>query len=93
MNKHFGMNMPSLIAGARAFGIKKEVIEKHPDRFKLLQDTLKQVYKDPAYQKAYKKTKAPWEYIGYGDPAACAKYAADITAIGKEFKDLLTGKS
>lgn len=93
MNQHFGMNMPSLIAGARAFGIKKEVIEKHPDRFKILQDTLKQVYKDPAYKKAYEKTKAPWAYIGYGDPAACAKYAADITAIGKEFKNLLSGKS
>ncbi len=93
MNQHFGMNMPSLIAGARAFGIKKEVIEKHPDRFKTLEDTLKTVYTDPAYKTAYEKTKAPWEFIGYGGPDACAKYAADITAIGKEFKDLLSGKS
>jgi tripartite-type tricarboxylate transporter receptor subunit TctC len=93
MNQHFGMNMPSLIAGARAFGIKKEVIEKYPDRFKMLQDTLKQVYTDPAYKTIYEKTKSPWEFIGYGDPAACAKYADEISAVGREFKDLLSGKS
>ena len=47
---------------------------------------------DPDYKKAIIKTKAPWEFINYGDAADCKKYVDDITAIGKEFKDLLTGK-
>ena len=48
--------------------------------------------KQSDYKKAIIKTKAPWEFINYGDAADCKKYVDDITAIGKEFKDLLTGK-
>ncbi len=92
VNKHFGMNLPPLIAGARAWAIKRSAAEKHPDRFKVLTDTLQKVYTDPAYKKAILKTKAPWEYIGYGDAAACAKYVKEITAVGEQFKSLLTGK-
>ena len=91
-NGHFGMKLPDLVAGARAFAIKKSAIDKHPDRFKILSDTLLKVYPDPDYKKAIIKTKAPWEFINYGNAADCKKYVDDITAIGKEFKDLLTGK-
>lgn len=92
-NAHFGMNLPPLIAGARTFGIKKAAVEKHPDRFKVLTDSVQKVFADPAYKKAVLKTKAPWELIKYGDPKACAEYVKNITAIGREYKDLLTGKS
>ncbi len=90
-NEHLGMNLPPLIAGARAFAIKREAVDKYPDRFKILTDTLKKVYTDPDYKAAIIKTKAPWEYIGYGSPEDCAKYVKDITVIGEQFKDLLTG--
>lgn len=92
MNKHFNMNMPSLIAGARAYGIKKSVIDKHPENFKLLEDTLKKVFPDPAFKKAYAKTKSPWEFVGYRSPAQAAEYAKGIAEVGKEFKSLLSGK-
>lgn len=92
-NDHLGMDLPPLIAGARAFAIKKAAIDKHPDRFKMLQETAQKVFEDPEYKKAVVKTGAAWEYIGYGDVDACTKYVADITRIGQEFKDLLTGKS
>ena len=91
-NEHLGMNLPPLIAGARAFAIKREAVEKYPDRYKILTDTLKKVYTDPDYKKAIVKTKAPWEFIRYGSPEDCAKYVKNITAIGEQFKDLLTGK-
>ena len=93
VNAHFGTKLPPLIAGARAFGIKREAAEKHPDRFKLLTDTLAKVYTDPAYKKAVLKTKAPWELIRHGTPEDCAAYVKNITAIGEQYKDLLTGKS
>ena len=93
VNAHFGMNLPSLIAGARAFAIKKEAVEKHPDRYKTLTDTLLKVYGDPDYKAAIEKTKAPWEFIKYGDPDACAKYMKEMMAVGEEYKDLLTGKT
>ena len=90
-NSHLGTNLPPLIAGARAFAIKREAVDKHPDRYKILTDTLKKVYTDPDYKKAVEKTKAPWEYIKHGSPEDCAKYVNDITEIGEQFKDLLTG--
>ena len=93
VNAHFGMNLPSLIAGARAFAIKKEAVEKHQDRYKTLTDTLLKVYGDPDYKAAIEKTKAPWEFIKYGDPDACAKYMKEMMAVGEEYKDLLTGKT
>ena len=92
VNDHFGTKLPPLIAGSRAFGIKKSAIDKHPDRFKVLTDTMKKVYSDPAYKKAVLKSKAPWEYIAYGGPEECAKYAKAISEIGKDYKELLTGK-
>ncbi|MEQ8192937.1 MAG: hypothetical protein RIB59_00465 [Rhodospirillales bacterium] len=92
-NKHFGTKFPALIAGARAFAIKKEAVDKYPDRFKILEDTARKVFDDPEYKKNYKKTKAPWELIRYGNRAACEKYVKDIMTIGEEFKDLMKGKA
>ena len=92
VNAKFGTNLPDLVAGARAYGIKKEAIEKYPDRYKILTDTLLKVFDDPEYKEAVVKTKAPWNLIRYGNPAECADYAKAMTDIGKEYKDLLTGK-
>ena len=92
MNDHFNTNLPSLIAGARAFGVKKSAIDKYPDRLNILETTLKKVFTDPAFKEAYLKTKAPWEYVEYQGPEACAEYAKNITKIGEEFKPLLVGK-
>lgn len=90
-NGHFGTKLPPLLS-ARAFGIKHEVIEKHADRFKLLEDTLKQTFADPAFKEAIKKAKVPWEQIEYGDRGQCAAYVKQITEIGERFKPLLTGE-
>ena len=93
INAKFGMNLPSLYAGNRAFGIKKAAVEAHPDRYKILIDSLQKVYTDPDYKAAVEKTGAPWEFIKYGDAEACAKYVKGVMAVGKDYKDLLTGKS
>ncbi|HSR55498.1 MAG TPA: hypothetical protein VLN73_04625, partial [Alphaproteobacteria bacterium] len=74
--------------------IKKAAIEKYPDRWKILQDTSSQVFNDPDYQKVLKKTKVPMEvFTNSSSQAEIEKYVKSITAIGKEYKDLLTGKS
>ena len=92
VNRHFGMNLPPLIAGARAFGIQTAAAEKYPDRYKTLVSTAEKVYGDPEYKKAVMKTKAPWEYFMYGTAEDCKKYATYITEIGKQYKHYLTGK-
>ncbi|MCZ6482963.1 MAG: hypothetical protein O6757_06935, partial [Alphaproteobacteria bacterium] len=94
VNKHFGMDLPPLIAGARAFGIKRAAVDKYPDRFKILTDTMNKVYGDPAYWEVLKKTKVPMAlFTKSSSQAEIEKYVKDITAIGEKYKDLLTGKT
>jgi tripartite-type tricarboxylate transporter receptor subunit TctC len=91
MNGHFGTSLPPLLS-ARAFGIQTSVIKDHPDRFKILNDTIKKVFADPEYKAAVIKAKGIWEYINYGDMNDTAKYLKGIEEVGSRFKPLLTGK-
>ncbi len=91
MNQHFGTSLPPLLS-SRAFGIQTSVIKDHPDRFKILNDTIKKVFADPAYKEAVIKAKGIWEYINYGDMNDTAKYLKGIEEVGTRFKPLLTGK-
>ena len=91
MNQHFGTSLPPLLS-SRAFGIHTSVIKDHPDRFKILNDTIKKVFADPEYKAAVIKAKGIWEYINYGDMDDTAKYLKGIEEVGSKFKPLLTGK-
>ncbi|MFT5538498.1 MAG: putative tricarboxylic transport membrane protein [Alphaproteobacteria bacterium] len=90
VNDKYGTKLPPLVS-ARAFGIKTEVIEKYPDRMKVLEDTLRQVVALDAFKKAVIKAKAPWELISPGGQKECAEYVKSIVAIGNEYRDLLRG--
>ncbi len=92
VNQHFGMSLPPLVS-ARAFAIKTEAINKHPDRMKILQDSARKVFDDPDFKAAVIKAKSPWEYIDYGGLEECEKYVNGIVEVGTEFKDLLKGKA
>ena len=92
VNKHFGMSLPPLVS-ARAFAIKSEAIDRHPDRMKILQDTARKVFDDPDFKAAVLKAKSPWEFIDYGGIPECEKYVKEIIEIGNEFKDLLKGRA
>jgi hypothetical protein len=91
-NEHFRLGLPPLIAGARAFGIQQAAVDKYPDRYKVLVDTLEKTVKDPAYKAAVIKTKAPWEFSVYGNAEECKKYVAWVSDLGREYNSLLTGK-
>jgi tripartite-type tricarboxylate transporter receptor subunit TctC len=91
MNQHFGTSLPPMLS-SRAFAIHTSVIKDHPDRFKILNDTIKKVFDDPEYKEAVLKAKGIWEYINYGDMNDTAKYLKGIEEVGSKFKPLLTGK-
>ena len=91
INDHFGTKLPPLLS-ARAFAIRTKTADQYPDRMKILNDTVKQVFADPDYKAAVLKLKGHWEYINYGNAADCKKYGDDIVEIGKTFKKYLTGK-
>jgi tripartite-type tricarboxylate transporter receptor subunit TctC len=82
-NGHFGMSLPDLVAGARAFAIKKAAVDAHPDRYEYLVSTMKEVFDKPEYKDAVVKSGAPVEFIKYGSAEDCAEYAANITAVGE----------
>ena len=92
-NGHLGTSLPPLVAGARAFAIKKAAAEAHPDRYEFLLSSMKKVFDDPSYKDAVVKSGAPWEFIRYGSAEDCAKYVKAITDVGTEYKQYLTGKS
>jgi tripartite-type tricarboxylate transporter receptor subunit TctC len=91
VNKVFGTDLPDL-SSSRSWAIHTEAIEKYPDRFALLEKTSRQVFDDPAYKEAYKKTGAPVETIQYGDRALCTKYAKSMIELANEYRSLLTAK-
>ena len=91
VNKVFGTDLPDL-SSSRSWAIHTEAIEKYPERFALLEKTARQVFDDPAYKEAYKKTGAPVETIQYGDRALCTKYARSMVELANEYRTLLTGK-
>lgn len=91
MNQVFGTKIPPL-QSARAFAIHTSVIEKYPDRYKILNDSFKKIFADPEFKTAIEKAKGVWDYIDYGGPEDCRKYAVSIAALGERFKPLLTGK-
>ncbi len=90
INNEYNLGIPPLAAGARAFGIKTSAAEKHPDRFEKLMSTGAMVAKDPGYKDAVTKGKGTWELIKPGGVADCKQYVENITALGQEYRTLLT---
>ncbi|MFM1815637.1 MAG: hypothetical protein RLZ98_2332 [Pseudomonadota bacterium] len=90
-NQKFGTRIPAL-PSSRAFALKTEAMNKHPDRLKVLLETARKAFADPEYKTAVEKTKSPWEFIDYGELAECEKHSDAIFKIGNEFKALITGK-
>lgn len=91
LNTAYDLGIPPLPAGARAFGIKTAAAEKHPDRYERLVTSGMQVFEDPAYKEAVIAAKAPWSMITPGGKDACKTYVDNVTMLGKEYRDLLTG--
>ena len=91
INVEYKLGIPPIAAGARAFGIKKAAADKYPDHYNKLVETGMKVFKDPAYKEAVVKNKGSWELINPGGAAECSEYVANITALGEQYRDLLTG--
>jgi tripartite-type tricarboxylate transporter receptor subunit TctC len=91
INKVFGTKLPDL-SSSRSWAIHTEAIEKHPERFALLEKTSRQVADIAGYKEAYAKTGAPVEGISYGDRATCTRYAQSMVELANEYRSLLTAK-
>ena len=91
VNKVFGTKIPPLYS-SRAWAVHTEVIEKHPERFALLEKTARQVFDNPKYREEYAKTGSPVETIQFGDRKVCTDYAKGMIELTSEYRSLLTAK-
>jgi tripartite-type tricarboxylate transporter receptor subunit TctC len=91
VNAVFGTKLPPLYS-SRAWAVHTQVIEKHSERFALLEKTARQVFDNPAYRKQYEKTGSPVETIQYGDRESCSRYAKAMIDLANEYRSLLTAK-
>ena len=91
VNSVFGTKIPPLYS-SRAWAVHTEVIEKHKDRFALLDKTARQVFDNPAYKAEYAKTGAPLETIQYGDRDVCNRYVKGMLELTEEYRTLLSAK-
>lgn len=91
MNAHFKTDLPPMLS-SRAFAIKKAAIDKYPDAFKMLQDTLKATTEDPAFVEQIRKAGSDPAFLNYGGLEACQKFAETTLKLGEHYKPLLTGK-
>lgn len=92
VNRVMGTKIPALYS-SRSWAVHAEVIEKYPDRFKVLESTARQVFDNPKYREEYAKTGAPVETIQYGDRKVCNDYVKGMLALTNEYRSLLTAKS
>jgi len=91
VNKVMGTRIPALYS-SRSWAVHTEVIDKHPDRFKVLESTARQVFDNPKYREEYAKTGAPIETIQYGDRKVCNDYVKGMLELTNEYRSLLTAK-
>jgi tripartite-type tricarboxylate transporter receptor subunit TctC len=91
INTEYKLGIPPIAAGRRAFGIKTAAVEKYPERYAFLRETSSKVFTDPAYREAVTKGKGSWELITPGGAKECKTYVDNVTALGMEYRDLLSG--
>jgi tripartite-type tricarboxylate transporter receptor subunit TctC len=91
VNKVFGTKIPELYS-SRAWAIHTEAAKKHPDAFKLLNETAAKVFGDPEFKTAFLKLGGTWESVKYGDREVCTKYALAMVDLANRYRPLLTAK-
>jgi len=91
INKVFGTKIPNL-ASSRSWAVHTEFIDKHPDKFALLERTARQVFDNPKYREEYAKTGAPVETIEYADRKFCTQYANHMVDLANEYRSMLSAK-
>lgn len=91
INQVFGTKIPDL-SSSRSWAVHTEFAEKHPNDFKLLQDTSKKVFESAEFKEAAAKTGVPEQALAYGDRQTCEKYALAMIELAERYRSVLTAK-
>lgn len=91
VNDVFGTKIPEL-SSRRAFAIHKAAIDKYPDRFAILQDTVEKTAKDPAYADQVEKAGMPRDFVQYGGQKEAMAFADEMLELADRYAALLSVK-
>ncbi|WP_161988415.1 tripartite tricarboxylate transporter substrate binding protein [Elioraea sp. Yellowstone] len=91
INAVFGTRIPDLYS-SRSWAIHTRAIERHPDRFRKLEETARKVFEDRAFLEAAEKAGQPLESIRFGDRAVCTEYALGMIELANRFRAQLSAQ-
>jgi tripartite-type tricarboxylate transporter receptor subunit TctC len=91
INRVFGTKIPDL-SSSRAWAIHAEAAARFPDRFQRLDETAREVFKDPGFKEIYEKSVGAWEQASYGDRTVCTTYAQAMVELAERYRTLLSAK-
>jgi tripartite-type tricarboxylate transporter receptor subunit TctC len=91
INQVFGTRIPPL-PSSRAWAIHTAAINRHPDRFRVLEESVVKVFDDPAFKEAYAQTGLPVETLRFGDRAVCTSYAQGMIELANRYRPQLSAQ-
>jgi tripartite-type tricarboxylate transporter receptor subunit TctC len=91
VNQVFGTRIPPL-PSSRSWAVHTQVLERFPDRFKVLEESAAKVFEDPAFREAYNKQGLPIETIRYGNRQVCTDYAQGMLELANRYRAQLTAQ-
>jgi tripartite-type tricarboxylate transporter receptor subunit TctC len=91
VNAVFGSNIPPL-PSSRAWAIHTSVIQRYPDRFRLLEESSAKVFEDAAFRDAYVRQGLPLETIQYGNRQVCTDYAMAMIELTGRYRAQLSAQ-
>lgn len=91
INRVFGTRIPPL-PSSRSWAVHTEVIERHPDRFRRLEETAARVFEDEEFRQAYARQGLPVETIRFGDRQVCTDYALAMIELANRFRAQLSAQ-
>ena len=84
------MDFPSLGAN-RAWAVRREFVEKYPERYQLLKETFAATMKDPKLAEELKKVGMDPGFLSMLDEEASMALANDMLKLAKEYESILSG--
>lgn len=90
VNAALGTSLPEL-SSSRAWGIHRAAYDAHPDRVKILVESMQATLADPDYASAVEAAGVPKVFIDPGDEARAMQSAREISDLTNRYRDLLQG--
>lgn len=91
VNDVFGTKIPAL-SSRRGFAIHVKAIEAYPDRFQIIEETVKKAALDPEYADLVEKAGMPRSFVSYGGREETVAFADEMLALAEKYKPLLAVK-